>query len=195
MAGGISDRKRQRNRRETRIGAGAERGDVAGYGANTEVALRTFCHSDQDVVFDALRSEELARCLAALPVPVDDAGCALYLRFLTDPNVTCRVVTLNGRFAGVLSLGTELTFWICSELHGAGICHQALRQFLALPEVRSGAGPLIACCLTDNNAAAAVLRKVGFVQVGQPFRRYSFAEAAPVLFQRYCRDCQIINLS
>lgn len=185
MADGISDSKRQGNRHETPIGAGAECGDTAGYGANTEVALRTFHHSDQDAVFDALRSEELARCLAALPVPVDDAGCALYLRFLTDPDVTCRVVTAGGRFAGVLSLGTELTFWICAELQGAGICHRALRLFLALPEIRSGADPLVACCLTDNNAADAVLKKVGFLQAGQPFRRYSFAEAAPVLFRRY----------
>ena len=178
----------------TSAGSSARSGDTRDGQRGTALflgrtVLRPYCAKDAEAIIAALQDSELAGWLAALPVPVDRNSAEMYLQFLGDPDVRAQVLTVDGKLVGVVSLGTELSFWIRRAFHGRGLGSWAVGSFLnRLPtefEVVSS------CCMAENKSASAVLLKLGFDRVGPPFRRFSFAHEHAIDFLRFQRRLQI----
>ncbi len=168
-----------------------DEGEHGGTALGARASLRPYSASDAVAVIAALQDPVLTRWLAALPVPPDRQSGEKYLQFLGDRDVWARVLCVDGDLAGIISLGTELSFWIRPAFHGQGLGLWAVREFLhRLPD---GTGTVTACCMAQNQAAAALLRKLGFDLVGPPFRRFSFAHGHAVAFLRFQRRCHPVD--
>ncbi|MFA3920403.1 GNAT family N-acetyltransferase [Ruegeria hyattellae] len=146
-------------------------------------ALRPFFTTDEGFVLHALQDHDLLRWLAALPIPIDQYAGQKYMRFLGDPDVCARVLCVDERPLGLVSLGTELSFWIKREFRGEGLGLWAVRRFL--DELPATTKSVTACCMQDNKTAAALLLRLGFENPDKPFRRFSFAHGHAVDFLRY----------
>ena len=148
--------------------------------------LRAYSVEDGAAVIEVLEDPEVVRWLAALPVPVDPEAAEKYLTFLNDPDVIAQTLWVDDNLAGVISLGTELSFWIKAAFHNTGLGTWAVAQFLHLLPAKQGR--VTACCMQSNLAAKAVLQKLEFEPVGDPFRRFSFAHERAVTFLRFERQ-------
>ena len=122
---------------------------------SAQVTLQPFSNDDADEIFEALQDCSLARWLAALPVPVDAESGEKYLQFLQDPEIHASILRIDRRFAGLVSLGSELTFWIRTDLQGKGLGTWAVREFLR--QLPAGIAKITACCMLENRAAAQPL--------------------------------------
>ncbi|WP_299848474.1 GNAT family N-acetyltransferase [uncultured Roseovarius sp.] len=150
---------------------------------SAKATLRPFSNDDADEVFDALQDRRLARWLVALPVPVDPASGKDYLRFLQDPEIHARTLRVDRKFAGLVSLGSELTFWIRTGFHRKGLGTWAVQEFL--DQLPTDITKVVACCMLENAAATGLLTKLGFFQLGSSFKRFSFAHGHAVMFMRF----------
>lgn len=158
--------------------SGADKGAL-----RSRASLRPFSDADATEILDALQDCEMVRWLAALPVPVDPESGNTYLRFLLDPDVHAYTLRVDRTFAGLVSLGTELTFWIRAEMQGNGLGRWAVRRFLE--QLPADITTVTACCMQENAAAANLLIRLGFSQVRPPFKRFSFAHEHAVPFLRF----------
>ena len=150
---------------------------------SARVSLQPFSSDDANEIFDALQDRNLTRWLVALPVPVDPASFENYLQFLQDPEVHTRILRVGRSFAGLVSLGSELSFWIKADFHGKGLGTQAVGEFLAL--LPTSVSTVTACCMLENKAATGLLTKLGFSQVGSSIKRFSFAQGHAVPLIRF----------
>ncbi|MDU9004453.1 GNAT family N-acetyltransferase [Sedimentitalea todarodis] len=146
-------------------------------------SLRRMCPSDASAITEALWDPELARWLAAFSLPGDPVDYQRYLDFLCDPDVFARVVCVDGNPVGVISLGTELSFWIKRAFHQRGLGLWAVRSFL--DQLPDDTGVVNACCMFENKTAAAFLTRLGFRRTTERFRRFSFAHGHAVEFLRF----------
>lgn len=149
----------------------------------SSASLRPFSDADAAEMLNALGDCEMVRWLAALPVPVDPESGNTYLRFLLDPDVRAYTLRVDQTFAGLVSLGTELTFWIRAEMQGKGLGTWAVRRFL--DQLPADVAKVTACCMKENTSAANLLINIGFSQVGPPFKRFSFAHEHAIQFLRF----------
>jgi RimJ/RimL family protein N-acetyltransferase len=129
------------------------------------IALRAVTDDDADDLFRMMSDPESVNMAAfTAEDPSDRARFDGHLtRLRTDPEITFRVITLDGRVAGsigsfVMDGETELTYWIDRPLWGRGIAGQAVALFLEVVRVR----PLHARAASDNAGSLHVLRKAGF---------------------------------
>ncbi len=88
-------------------------------------------------------------------------------RIRASPEVTHRVITLDGRFVGtvasfVIDGDTEVTYWIDRSFWGQGIASRALALLLESVHVR----PLFARAASDNVGSLKVLQRAGFTITG-----------------------------
>lgn len=88
-------------------------------------------------------------------------------QMLADEKVLARTIVCEGAVAGYVAHIIQrekpsIASWLGREHWGKGIATQAVRDFLALVEVR----PVYARVAYDNLAALTVLRKIGFEIVG-----------------------------
>jgi RimJ/RimL family protein N-acetyltransferase len=130
-----------------------------------EVALRPVNDSDLDALFDQMRDPESVRMAAFTAKDPDDrtAFDAHMAKVRTSPDVTNRVITLDGRLVGsiasfVMEGDTEVTYWVDRSFWGQGIASRALALLLEEVHVR----PLFARVASDNVGSLKVLQKAGF---------------------------------
>ncbi|GIE96153.1 GNAT family N-acetyltransferase [Paractinoplanes rishiriensis] len=129
------------------------------------IALRPVVDADLDALFDMMRDPEAVTMAAFTPQdPTDRASFdAKMSRIRTDPEITLRAITYDGRLAGSISAfrmegDLELTYWVDRALWGRGIASQALTLFLKTVPIR----PLHARAASDNLGSLRVLTKAGF---------------------------------
>ncbi|MEV4352642.1 GNAT family N-acetyltransferase [Actinoplanes sp. NPDC049596] len=134
-----------------------------------EIALRPVEDSDLDALFEQMRDPEAVRMAAFTARDPDDRAAfdAHMATIRARPDVTNRIVTVDGQFAGsvasfVMDGRTEVTYWIERSFWGRGVAGRALG--LLLEEVP--ARPLFASAASDNVASLRVLQRAGFVVTG-----------------------------
>ncbi|NUT02246.1 MAG: GNAT family N-acetyltransferase [Hamadaea sp.] len=133
------------------------------------IDLRPVEDADHDEIFEMMRDPE-AVAMAAFTAqdPADRAAFEAHMRKIrANPEVTFRVITRDGAFAGTISSfvmegDTEITYWVDRALWGQGVASQALELFLTQVTVR----PLFARAASDNVGSLRVLEKAGFRVVG-----------------------------
>jgi RimJ/RimL family protein N-acetyltransferase len=134
-----------------------------------EVALRPIEDSDLDVLFDQMRDPESVRMAAfTAKDPHDRAAFDAHMaKIRASPEVTNRVITLDGRLVGsiasfVIDGDTEVTYWIDRSFWGQGIASRALALLLESVHVR----PVFARAASDNTGSLKVLQRAGFAITG-----------------------------
>jgi RimJ/RimL family protein N-acetyltransferase len=134
------------------------------------VFLRDMTEEDVDVLFD-IQDDEVARHMAAFTNPDGDereSFRAKWLRILADPEITKKVIVLDGEVVGSLGAyavegDTEVTYWVRRDLWGRGLATAALAELLRMVTVR----PLWARVAADNVGSTSVLLRNGFTLVGE----------------------------
>ena len=119
----------------------------------------------------AIQQDPDARWQAAFVPAVDpglEAYVAKHLRLLADDTVTDLVIELDGEVVGsaasfVIEGDLEVTYWVRHDLTGRGLAGTALAALLERVTQR----PVFGRCVADNEGSARVLRRAGFVQVGE----------------------------
>ena len=135
-----------------------------------QLVLREIEDRDLSVLFEHWTDREAIR-MAAFTSPDPDDRTAFeqrWARLRSDPSTTNRVVEIDGRVVGHIASfdlegQREVTYWIGREDWGRGIATRALQAFLQLEVTR----PLYACAASDNAGSIRVLRKCGFLIVGE----------------------------
>ena len=134
-----------------------------------EVALRPVEEADLEALFAQNRDPESVKMAAFTGRDPDDreAFDAHMARLRASPDITLRVVTLDGHLVGsvagfVMDGDTEVTYWIDRSAWGQGIASRALALLLDLVTVR----PIYGRAASDNRGSLRVLQKAGFTVVG-----------------------------
>ena len=133
------------------------------------VALRPVEDADLDALFEQMRDPEGVRMAAFTAEDPDDRNAfdAHMARVRSQPDITMRAVTCDGRLAGSIACfpaegQAEITYWIDRAAWGKGIATRALALLLDMVTTR----PLHARAASDNAASLRVLQKCGFKAVG-----------------------------
>lgn len=130
------------------------------------VSLRAVDPHDLPVLFVHQLDAEAAR-MAAFPPRDHDAFMAHWGKILADPLLEARTILLDGAVAGHIGSWTSgperlVGYWIGREYWGRGVATAALSLFLRELPTR----PLVARVAQHNAGSIRVLRKCGFVAVG-----------------------------
>jgi RimJ/RimL family protein N-acetyltransferase len=99
---------------------------------------------------------------------------AHYHRIQDNPDCTVLAVDDDGVLVGMVGsfpseVGREVTFWIDPGRWGGGLASAALQSFLDVEPTR----PLFARVAEHNAGSTKVLRRAGFVQVGDAERSWA----------------------
>ncbi|MEU7983135.1 GNAT family N-acetyltransferase [Micromonospora sp. NPDC049081] len=135
-----------------------------------ELSLRPVCDDDLPHFFAHEQDPEAAWMAAFGPADPTDRAVfdAHWARIRADPRVVNRTVVVDGAVVGHVAAfpvgeHTEVSYWIDPHRWGRGHATAALTALLReLPH-----RPLRARAAKDNRASLAVLRKCGFVVVGE----------------------------
>lgn len=135
------------------------------------VTLRATRAGDRDELFRIQLDPEANR-MAAFTArdPADRAAYDAHVaRFSAREDYDPRTIRCDGHIVGSVARWIdadsgmpEITYWIDREHWGRGIATRALRLFLDTQP-----RPIRARAAADNAASVAVLRKLGFVEVGR----------------------------
>ncbi|NYF18115.1 RimJ/RimL family protein N-acetyltransferase [Microbacterium sp. AK009] len=139
------------------------------------IELRDLDDDDLDAVFEMMRDPAAVELAAFTADDPDDRDAfdRWIARIRGDDDVTYRIVTEDGAFAGAVGSFTvdgdrEVTYWIARHAWGRGVATRALRLLVSREPVR----PLFARVAVHNAASRAVLTRCGFTEVS---RTTSFA--------------------
>lgn len=135
------------------------------------VTLRATRAGDRDELFRIQLDPEANRMAAFTAKDPSDRAAydAHFARFSAREDYDARTVRCDGRIVGSVARWIdaetgmpEITYWIDREHWGRGIATRALRLFLDTQP-----RPVRARAAADNAASVAVLRKLGFVEIGR----------------------------
>ncbi|MET1416763.1 GNAT family N-acetyltransferase [Roseibium sp. HPY-6] len=147
--------------------------------------LRPPCIQDGEAISKELSDERVSRYLAALPCPLDDRSLQDYLDFLTGPDQVSRVLEIDGEFAGLISLSTQLTFWVARKYWRLGLASSAVKWAVERHLSSGSSRPLFAEVHASNQGSMRLLEKLGFEKTGQMKSRFSFVTETTEKFVVY----------
>lgn len=127
-----------------------------------DVRLREVTEDDLPILFEHQR-DPVANRMAEFPPRDRDAFMAHWRGILSDENVICRTVVVDGHVAGNIvcfeRYGVrEVGYWIGRDHWGNGVATRALLELLRVVETR----PLYARVARQHAASIRVLEKCGF---------------------------------
>jgi RimJ/RimL family protein N-acetyltransferase len=135
-----------------------------------DVLLREVLTDDLPILFEFERDPEATWMAAFTADDPDDraAFMAHWARVLADDTITKRAIICDGQVAGsivcFLRTGTpEVGYWLGKPFWGQGVATRALALLLRQVTRR----PVYARVVKDNAASLRVLRKCGFVVLGE----------------------------
>ncbi|MFT9847092.1 GNAT family N-acetyltransferase [Aneurinibacillus sp. REN35] len=135
-----------------------------------EIQLRDVTEEDLPLFFEH-QVDATANHMAAFTAkdPTDKkAFFAHWAKIMNNENIMSKTILFNGDAAGHIikfeQFGQpEVTYWIGAEYWGKGMATKALSSFLRLVKER----PLYARAAKDNLGSIRVLKKCGFILVGE----------------------------
>ncbi len=142
------------------------------------LSLRCPDDSDVDAVVSIVGDWEVARRLARVPHPYGLADARFFLEQVV-PAEWVWAVTMKGRDALLGAIGltpeaaadtAELGFWLSPAHWGRGITTEAAEAVVSFGFDSLSLQVLTSGYFEDNPASGRVLRKLGFVEIGQAMR-------------------------
>lgn len=152
------------------------------------IELRDFAEADAALLYEWMRDPVSVRMAAFTAQDPDDreAFDAWLARVRANPTVIQKMIWVDGLLVGSISTfemegEREVSYWLDRAVWGRGIASNALAAMLAIDTQR----PLSARAATANAASAAVLERVGFVEVGRDtgFANGVDAEVEEIIFR------------
>ncbi|RPF72660.1 N-acetyltransferase [Aurantiacibacter spongiae] len=136
--------------------------------------LRPAWSEDVGELTAAIAHESVARMLARLPWPYDEADAHAFVAQRRNPHLPSLVVTVpgaRGAIVGGVGLHDEageahVGYWVTPPAWGCGIATEALRGMADLAKL-CGHARLVARHAIDNPASGRVLRNAGFRPTGR----------------------------
>jgi RimJ/RimL family protein N-acetyltransferase len=133
------------------------------------LTLRPVAPGDEGAVVDALNDLDVSGWLTPVPYPYAPADFHHFLNDYVVPGETFAVEDAKG-FAGILGIEDDtLGYWFTPQAQGKGYATEAARAALAARFAESP-DDVASGYFEGNLRSANVLRKLGFVAVGQGMR-------------------------
>ncbi|HWV20091.1 MAG TPA: GNAT family N-acetyltransferase [Devosia sp.] len=118
-------------------------------------------------------NKNVHRWMARLPFPYTVSDAEFFVgQIVPSDEEACFAIEADGTFVGVVGLHfadgevPELGYWLGEPFWGKGYASEAARALVA--EARAaGASALRSRALTENNGSRNVLRKCGFIEIGE----------------------------
>ncbi len=150
--------------------------------------LRPVSLEDEADVLAALNDLSVSGWLARVPYPYTRDDFIAFLEGFARAGESFAIEDSDG-FAGVITGGAELGYWLTPRAQGRGYATEAAREVLAA-WFKAGGGDVVSGYFADNLRSARVLGKLGFVETrrGPVFCLASGRERLHVFMQRSARD-------
>lgn len=120
---------------------------------------------DEAAVMEVLNDLAVAGWLAPVPYPYGRADFAVFLRDFARAGETY-AISDEGGFAGIITGGEELGYWLLPRAQGLGYATEAARAVLSA-WFAAGGGNVVSGYLEGNHGSARVLEKLGFFETGR----------------------------
>ncbi len=128
------------------------------------LSLRPVIDTDEPAFLSTL-SLDVAHWLSSVPHPYTAADFHHFVQNIAVQGKTFVIEDATG-FVGVIGVEDELGYWLAPRAQGQGYATEAARAVLSSRFLDDPA-PITAGYFAENAASANVLRKLGFLQVGQ----------------------------
>ena len=89
-----------------------------------------------------------------------------HLDFLTGPDQVSRVLEFDGKFAGLVSLSTQVTFWVARRYWRLGLASSALKWAVQRHLSCCSSRPMLTEVHSANQSSIRLLVKLGFEKTG-----------------------------
>ncbi len=129
------------------------------------LTLRPVEPRDRAAVVAGVGDLAVSRWLSKVPHPYGDADFDFFLSDIAKPGETFVIEDALG-FAGIVSAGEELGYWLLPRAQGLGYATEASRAVMA-QQFAGASGDVYAGYFLGNDRSAAVLRKLGCVETGR----------------------------
>ncbi|MCZ8336216.1 MAG: GNAT family N-acetyltransferase [Rhodobacteraceae bacterium] len=133
--------------------------------ASARLILRPVFPEDAADVMAGLNDIGAAGWLARVPHPYGERDFLDFLEGFARAGETYAIEDAEG-FAGVLTCGGDLGYWLARRVQGRGYATEAARAALAA-RFAAGGGDVVSGYFEGNAASARVLEKLGFVETGR----------------------------
>jgi RimJ/RimL family protein N-acetyltransferase len=140
----------------------AEDGPLTPVLRTERLTLRPIVLSDAEAIMTGVGNWDIVKWLAVVPHPytLEDAH-----HFITDivPNTGRHWAIDDGAFAGIITLGKELGYWLSEDRWGRGYMTEAGKAVVDHHFADPATGDLTSGYFVANERSGAVLTKLGFV--------------------------------
>ena len=127
--------------------------------------LRPVFPADAAEVLAGMNDIGISGWLARVPYPYSERDFIAFLEGFARAGETYAIEDDDG-FAGVLTCGAEIGYWLARRAQGRGYATEAARAALAA-RFAAGGGDVVSGYFEGNAASARVLGKLGFVETGR----------------------------
>ncbi|MEG9861358.1 MAG: GNAT family N-acetyltransferase [Parvularculales bacterium] len=136
------------------------------------LVLKKLGHADKERLVNLIGDFRVSKNLSSVPYPytLDDAD--KWLEIVNNDKFSLNIF-LNNNLVGGIGLTPrdngfyELGYWLGVDYWGQGYATEAVRGFLDYLKTNTTFRKLKACVLSENIASAKLLKKIGFLQVGE----------------------------
>lgn len=133
--------------------------------ASARLRLRPVFPADAGGILAGMNDIGISGWLARVPHPYSERDFIAFLEGFARAGETYAIEDVDG-FAGVLTCGAELGYWLARRAQGQGYATEAARAALAA-RFAAGGGDVVSGYFEGNVASARVLEKLGFAETGR----------------------------
>ncbi len=128
------------------------------------LTLRPVVLADAPAIVEGVNDWDVAKWLAVVPHPYSHEDA---LTFITEiaPQIPKFWAIDDGNLVGIISIDTEIGYWLAREYWGRGYMTEAARAVVAHHFADPAAGDLPSGHFVGNERSGAVLAKLGFVNL------------------------------
>lgn len=129
--------------------------------------------SDTDEIVALANDFEVARWLGRLPHPYGPEDAEFFFREVMPNELSWAIRPAGGSLAGIGGLmprgeeRAELGYWLGRPYHGRGYGREAVGAIVEFGFCQLGLAEIEACCFEGNVRSLAILRGLGFREVGR----------------------------
>ncbi|WP_127754224.1 GNAT family N-acetyltransferase [Devosia sp. 1566] len=153
----------------------------------TRLVLTTPALAHVPAIAELANNPRLLAVLTRLPNPYGESDAVFFVEELArSAEEWAWAIELEGRFIGTIGLHLldgqppALGYWLGEPFWGQGYGTEAARAVVQTAQ-QAGFTALRSRALVSNSASLAVLRKVGFVELGQAFEETGTLVGQPVV--------------
>ena len=135
------------------------------------LTLRALQRSDLDDVVRLINDYEVAKWLTMVPYPYCHADAEDFLHMVQAGELgTLWVIVRDDALLGVVSIDTEIGYWLGAAVWGQGYMSEACQAAIGHHFATTTKDAIAAGYLLGNDGSRRVLEKLGFVDTGTHIR-------------------------